>query len=45
MSNLLTGFVTLAGADNCSKCTPLMVIGMPKGGIFFFFAAINIISL
>ncbi|KAI9635769.1 sugar transporter [Dioszegia hungarica] len=27
-----------------SKCTPLMVIGMPKGGIFFFFAVINIVS-
>ncbi|AFR98131.2 sugar transporter [Cryptococcus neoformans] len=27
-----------------TKATPLMVIHMPKGGIFFFFAAINIIS-
>ncbi|XAO26425.1 hypothetical protein I312_105262 [Cryptococcus bacillisporus CA1280] len=27
-----------------TKTTPLMVIHMPKGGIFFFFAAINIIS-
>lgn len=27
-----------------SKATPLMVLKMPKGGIFFFFAAINIIS-
>jgi hypothetical protein len=32
-------------ADYRSKCTPLMVIGMPKGGIFFFFAVINIVSL
>ncbi|KAK8845347.1 hypothetical protein IAR55_006060 [Kwoniella newhampshirensis] len=27
-----------------TKATPLMVIHMPKGGIFFFFAAINMIS-
>ncbi|ORY31956.1 sugar transporter [Naematelia encephala] len=27
-----------------SKCTPLMVIHLPHGGIFFFFAAINMIS-
>ncbi|KAL7418954.1 hypothetical protein Q5752_006638 [Cryptotrichosporon argae] len=27
-----------------SKATPLMVIKMPHGGMFFFFAAINIIS-
>ncbi|WVQ76466.1 hypothetical protein IAR50_006134 [Cryptococcus sp. DSM 104548] len=27
-----------------TKATPLMVIHMPKGGIFFFFATVNIIS-
>ncbi|OCF70909.1 sugar transporter [Kwoniella mangroviensis CBS 8886] len=27
-----------------TKATPLMVIKMPNGGIFFFFAAINIVS-
>lgn len=28
-----------------SKCTPLMVIALPNGGMFFFFACINIISV
>lgn len=27
-----------------TKATPLMVINLPNGGIFFFFAAINMIS-
>ncbi|WOO76572.1 Quinate permease [Vanrija pseudolonga] len=28
-----------------SKCTPLMVIALPNGGMFFFFACINIVSV